>query len=129
MCKDKYVDNYKSIDIRRCYTSVLMNNTEPWAVFSAFDCIEPVTVTCVDDIKVGEYYIQPTWVNPKTKEKLKLETFQMGKGNIVLSQGFYPSAFVKYALENSLTSILNLRMSYMVLLPEGLCLLIRSRSL
>ena len=101
MCKDKYVDNYKSIDIRRCYTSVLMNNTEPWAVFSSFDCIEPVTVTCADDIKVGEYYIQPTYVHPITKEKLKLETFRMGKGNIVLSQGFYPSAFVKYALENS----------------------------
>ena len=100
MCVDKHVSSYKSIDIRRCYTSVFMNNPEPWAVFSAFDSIEPVTIKSVNDIKVGEYYIEPTWTNPFTKEVCKMETFNIGKGNITLSRGFYPSVFVKYVLEN-----------------------------
>ena len=86
MCTDKHVRSYKSIDIRRCYSSVLMNNSEPWAVFSAFDCVEPVSVTCASDIQTGEYYIA--------------SDFFMGSGHMYMKRGFYPSVFVRYVLEH-----------------------------
>ena len=84
MCVDKNVSNHKSVDIKKCYSNLLLTNDEPIAVFGAFDCVLPIVLKSIDDVVAGEYYIA--------------RTFYMGLDNIKVSRGFYPNRFVKYVL-------------------------------
>ena len=76
----------KSLDIRRCYTSALINNTTPYNVFSAFDEIKPYKGR---DPFMGEFYIDHDilW-------KLSIE----------IARWWYPASFVKYCLEKQYLS-------------------------
>lgn len=76
----------QSVDIHRAYTSTLAHNDVPFAVFGAFDHIEPVEILSVDDLRPGEYYVQ--------------QSFYMGDGTIKVSRGFHPLVLVRYALLN-----------------------------
>jgi hypothetical protein len=67
-----------SIDKHRCYNSILMNN-------GSFDYIRPYLFVSKDSLVPGEYYIA--------------KDFYMGRGSIFISKGFYPMAFIKYALD------------------------------
>jgi len=73
----------RSVDISRCYSSILVNNKEEWGVFSGFESIEPVRVLSSSSIKTGEYYIRTSFT----------------MGDIRVSRGFYPSVLVRYALQ------------------------------
>jgi len=73
----------RSIDIARCYSSILANNKEAWSVYCGFESIDPVRVLSSSDIKTGEYYISTSFC----------------MGDIRVSRGFYPSVLVKYAFQ------------------------------
>ncbi len=75
-----------SVDITRCYSSILLENEEAYPVYSIFDMIEPFACTSAADILPGEYYVD--------------EEFFMGNLTIRLVAGFYPHVLIKYALEN-----------------------------
>ena len=71
-----------SIDTRRCYTSILIDNQAVYNEFSAFDEIKPYSshaITC------GEFYIN---------RKFHMHSL------IELSHGWYPAVFVKYCLDH-----------------------------
>jgi hypothetical protein len=86
-----HVDAYspsdlQAFDLSRCYTSVLLHNSTPWPVFSAFD--HPVP--WVDDggaLQPGEYVVA-------------LDCFMMGNGTIRVPGGPLPSCVVAYAIAN-----------------------------
>lgn len=83
-------DNVQSIDTRRAYTSILMNNTTPWPVFSAFDCAEPVHLLDAEDLVCGEAYVSKA-------------TFT-GRGAIYKPAGWYPVVWVKHLLRRGIIS-------------------------
>lgn len=78
-------DDVCSVDTRRAYTSVLMNNAVPWSVYSAFDCAEPVTLLSADELVAGEAYVSKA-------------TFS-GRGAIYKPAGWYPVVWVRHLLE------------------------------
>jgi hypothetical protein len=83
--RERLDEKLTSADIHRSYTSVLMNNTIPFAIDSAFDEITPFTFTSIDKLLPGEYYVA--------------NDYYMGKGTIYRPASFYPLVEVKYALE------------------------------
>jgi AAA domain len=87
MCVDKDAKGVTSIGKHRCYTSILMNNGEPWNIFGGFDYIRPYFFVSKEALIAGEYYIA--------------KDFYMGRGSIFISKGFYPMAFIKYALDRN----------------------------
>lgn len=78
-------DDLEAFDIKRCYTSVLIDNQVDYNVFSIFDNVTPFLET--DEMQAGEYYIN--------------RNICMADNTIVLSRGFYPLVIVKYWLENN----------------------------
>jgi hypothetical protein len=84
MCLSKDPTDVTSIDKHRCYTSIFMNNNEPWNVFGAFDHVRPFACSSENGLVPGEYYIA--------------RDFYMGNNTIFISKGFYPLSFVKYAI-------------------------------
>lgn len=76
----------ESIDIHKCYTSLLLMMDCPYAVFSGFEYPKKLnTGVTLDMLKAGEYYIA--------------KTFYMGRGTIKCSRGFYPLCFVRYVVK------------------------------
>lgn len=84
VAEGNYVNNAKSFDVCRCYTSILMDNKVNFNVFSAFDDIEVFTGS---ELHEGEYYIGCH--------------FTIAGGSIVISRGWYPLVFVKYCVDKN----------------------------
>lgn len=91
-CENKDVVGFKSVDIRRCYTSILMENTEPWPVYGPFDGVKPVLIKSSADIKPGEYFINRSFY-------MGLGSIFGAKGSIFVSRGWYDNAFIKSVLK------------------------------
>ena len=78
-------DNVVSIDIAKCYPSILLNNTQPIPLYTIHDIIEPFN--CKSDLrKCGEFYINETVLN--------------NYGNpIKIEAGFYSSNLISYLVD------------------------------
>jgi len=74
----------QSFDVSRCYTSVLINNSDYYNVFSPFD--GPVKFDDNLNFVPGEYYVN--------------KDFFFGGGTIKIALGWYPWVLIKYAIEN-----------------------------
>jgi AAA domain len=84
----------EAYDITRAYTSVLINNTMDWSIFSAFD--NP-TAYAGDDLQPGDQ--QPELQLPAGEYVIKRD-FTMGNGTIKIFAGPKPANLVDYALSH-----------------------------
>lgn len=76
-------DECVSIDINKCYTSILLGMDTDYPIFGAFDCERPLKDgILVEDLPAGEYYLH--------------KTIYIGRGTIKVSRGFKPLCFIKY---------------------------------
>ncbi len=80
-------------DICKSYTSVLLNNTDDFPIFTPLDEVKPISqlIDWIEDDRfidwvAGEYYIK--------------RTIKMARNTIVLNKGFYPLNLTRYALDN-----------------------------
>lgn len=82
---DDIPDDVVSIDIAKCYPSILLNNTQPIPIYTVHDTIEPFN--CKSDLNLcGEFYIDETVLN--------------NYGNpIRIEAGFYSSNLVSYLFD------------------------------
>lgn len=59
---DEQPDNLVSLDISKCYPSVLINNKSPIPIYTIHDVIEPFThrsqLNCYGEFYIDEYVIQ-----------------------------------------------------------------------
>ena len=85
MCNSTNPSKVSSIDITKCYASILEKNKYEFPVHGAFDCAEPVVLTSVESIKPGQYYVA--------------KNFYMGMGHIKESKGWKQYEIVHYAVE------------------------------
>ena len=83
----------ESFDICRDYTSILIENTVDYNIFSAFD--EVTVFNEQDSVTQGEYYIDVD--------------FCMANGTAKFSKGWYPTVLINYALENSYIAKSNIK--------------------
>jgi len=97
-CNDKSVKNAVSIDIRKDYSNILKTMSEPFPVYSPFDCVLEARLECIDDIKCGEYYVA--------------KTFYMGYGNIKVSRDWHPSGSVKYFVNCKYIKLSDITLKY-----------------
>lgn len=74
--------DFQTYDISRSYTKVVMTNKEDYAIFYLNDP-EPYNG---EKIEAGEYYVN--------------KMIKLGGGTILQRNGFYPSNFINYCLEN-----------------------------
>lgn len=81
----------EAMDISKSYSSVLLNNTYDYPVYSIFDTIEPFD----NNLTNGEYYINIPIILCNNTVKLPL--------------GFYPVHMVKYALEKKAITFKNIK--------------------
>ena len=86
MCKDKNAKNAKSIDIHKCYSSILFNNKYDFPIHSGFDVIEPCQLKNVEEIVAGQYYINRT-------------VYAGVDGSIKVSSGWYQYELVTYLIK------------------------------
>jgi predicted GIY-YIG superfamily endonuclease len=87
MCESKNADKVKSVDTRRCFSGVLLNNTTRFNIFSAFAYVQPFTYDKGVPVECGEYYVS--------------RDFHMGRGTIFVSKGFYPLNIVRHAIQRN----------------------------
>ena len=88
-------DDIVSINISKCYPSILMHNTQPIPLYGIHDVIEPFS--CKSDQKLcGEFYINETII----------ENFGVP---IKLEAGFYSSNLVRYLVEELHMSSSNIK--------------------
>ena len=82
---DDIPDDVVSIDISKCYPSILLNNNHKIPIYTIHDVIEPFN--CKTDLrKCGEFYID--------------ETILFNYGNpIKIEAGFYSSNLISYLVE------------------------------
>ena len=93
MCVDKSTSGCKSIDITKCYASILENNKYDFPIHGAFDCAEPITLTGLEDVLPGQYYVN--------------KTFYMGYGTIKKSRGWQQYEVIDYALRQGYITLSN----------------------
>ena len=79
---------HTSTDISKCYPTALRDNVEWWPVFSFFDCIKPLVIKSVDQIKPGLYYT---------------EAFSCYK--VKIQRGFHFVPLIKYALNEGFITL------------------------
>ncbi|RZI45295.1 hypothetical protein, partial [Candidatus Finniella inopinata] len=98
----KLPPNMRTFDRRGCYTSCLLNNLDPYPVFSVHDHVERLDADAT--IPIGWAYI--------SKDAM------LGHMKFVL--GWYPSFFVKYLIENGYdrTNVTLINKSSSVLPPK-----------
>ena len=82
---DDIPDDVISIDIAKCYPSILLNNTQPIPLYTIHDVVEPFNYKS-DLRKCGEFYIDET-ILCNYRTPLKIEA------------GFYSSNLVSYLVE------------------------------
>ena len=83
---DDIPDNVVSIDIAKCYPSILLKNNHPIPLYTIHNVIEPFG--CKSDLKqCGEFYINETVLN-NYSNPIKIEA------------GFYSSNLVSYLVED-----------------------------
>ena len=82
---DDIPDDVISIDIAKCYPSILLNNTQPIPLYTIHDVIEPFG--CKSDLRnCGEFYIDETILN--------------NYGNpIKIEAGFYSSNLISFMVD------------------------------
>jgi len=82
---DDIPDDVVSIDIAKCYPSILLNNTQPIPLYTIHDVIEPFQ--CKSELNLcGEFYINETVLN--------------NYGNpIKIEAGFYSSNLISYLVD------------------------------
>ena len=82
---DDIPDDVVSIDIAKCYPSVLLKNNQPIPLYSIHDVIEPFN--CKNDLRhCGEFYIDETILN-NYSNPIKIEA------------GFYSSNLISYLVD------------------------------
>ena len=101
----------KTVDIRRCYTSCLRDNTTPWNVFHSFDEVRAFKQD--EEVDIGEYYIHPagscTYANTVGHQCLKEHCIGWRAGSdtikltphIVVPATWYTASMAKYMLSNN----------------------------
>lgn len=82
MCTDKNAKNAKSIDIHKCYSSILFNNKYDIPIHSGFDVIEKFN----GEIVAGQYYLDRT-------------VYAGVDGSIKISKGWYQYELVQYLID------------------------------
>lgn len=84
---DDQPDNLVSLDISKCYPSILINNKEPIPLYTIHDIIEPFTQQHQLNY-YGEFYIDEFIIN------------QFGT-DIKIEAGFYSKNLVKHLVNNA----------------------------
>lgn len=77
-------DNSYGFDISKDYSSVLLNNEEPFPIFTGFDEVQSTEGLKEKEWVPGEYYVD--------------KKIFMANGTIQLPRGFYPINIVKYCV-------------------------------
>jgi hypothetical protein len=87
------------IDIRRCYSAILRNSQDAWAVYGPLDHVvaSPLGLVSLKELTPGEYYID--------------EPLRMGGGTICLSRGWYPHNLLRYAVQREYLSLSAIKFS------------------
>jgi hypothetical protein len=85
VCRTSYESTmqHRSIDMRRCYTSQLLQNNEPYPVFSYSD--KKKRYDASKGLPIGEYCIDTV--------------IALANGNMLVRRGWHPRVFVKYCLD------------------------------
>ena len=88
-------DNLVSLDISKCYPSILISNTEPIPLYTIHDIIEPFTQKHQLNY-YGEFYIDEFTIK------------QFG-ADIKIEAGFYSRQLIKHLVNNAHMSLSNIK--------------------
>ena len=98
MCIDKTLKGVASVDITKCYSSILLNNTYDYPLHGSFDCAVPIKLFDADSIVPGQYYTNKSFSFCQGMMKNPEGWHQYEKVLYAVQQGYLKLENIKYVI-------------------------------